>query len=172
MTVTLSPAMSVVVKRSALERAGIAPETIADVASSDAALVVLGPLFDSHDVTTRLAALGLAFHDDYFDIAHSGGTVPEWCTTKLEHVPAPPRAAPPTTHLTSIARRDASTYAVTLQTSGERELTFLFTVDGDDIEVLHCGDAFTRYMQMNCGPATPLMHAVLAFHQAQRARLP
>ena len=85
MAVQLAPAMSVIVKRSALVRAAIDVSSFASVHSHDEHLVVLGPLFDSAAVTTRLDEHGLEYFEDYFDVPHSGGTVPDWCSIILEY---------------------------------------------------------------------------------------
>lgn len=88
MAVELGPGFSIVVKRSALARVGVDvsadPTTYGGVVSSDDHLIVLGPFYENQESCARLAALGLEFYDDYFDLPNTGGTVPDWCRIKLE----------------------------------------------------------------------------------------
>lgn len=80
MTVRLSPACSVVVRALAAARI---PRDFGDVFDRDDDLVVFGPFFDTVGKISELERLGLVFTEDFFDLPHSGGTVPDWCAITL-----------------------------------------------------------------------------------------
>ena len=89
MSVELSPAMSVVLKKSSLLRLGnIRPIGLGEIHSEDEDLIVLGPLYETSTVTRRLEELGLKYFDDYFDLPYSGGEVPDWCRISLRYFKA------------------------------------------------------------------------------------
>ncbi len=86
MSVALSPAMSVVLKKGSLVRRGnVRPIGLGDVFSEDEKLLVLGPFYETAIVTRRLEELGLKYIDDYFELPHSGGDVPDWCEISLSY---------------------------------------------------------------------------------------
>jgi len=85
-SVELGPGYSVVIRKASLSKLGnIRLLGLGDVRSEDDKLMVLGPFFETADVTKRLDELGLAYFEDYFDLAHSGGEVPEWCRISLSY---------------------------------------------------------------------------------------
>lgn len=83
MPVNLAPALSIVIKRSSIERAQLEIVSIGDVASSDEHLVVVGPFFETETPSAKLDSAGLEYFEDYFDIPNSGGPVPDWCKITL-----------------------------------------------------------------------------------------
>lgn len=88
MSVRLSPAFSVIVRIAELERCEMLSRVergeLGEVFDRDHALIVLGPLFEPPASMDALEASGLAYYDSYFDLPHSGGTVPDWCAVSLE----------------------------------------------------------------------------------------
>lgn len=87
MTVSLSPAWSIIVRRSSVQGrdalARIESGSLGDIFSQDESLIVLGPLFEPATTMDELTSLGMSYPDDYFDLPHSGGTVPDWCRITL-----------------------------------------------------------------------------------------
>lgn len=87
MSVRIGPGFSIVIRKDALDRAGVAPSgvigSIGDLVAEDDDLLVLGPLFDPQAAIGRLQDSGLEYFQDFFDIPHSGGPVAEWCQIDL-----------------------------------------------------------------------------------------
>jgi hypothetical protein len=78
--------MSIILKKSSLARLGnVRPIALSEVFSEDEKLLVLGPFFETETVSGRLEELGLKYIDDYFDLPHTGGDVPEWCQISLSY---------------------------------------------------------------------------------------
>jgi hypothetical protein len=84
MSVRIGPAMSIIVKRSSLKRTNLDITMLGEIYSSDVHMLVLGPLFDTQMASNELNKHGLTYFDDYFDLPHEGGPVPEWCQIVLE----------------------------------------------------------------------------------------
>lgn len=91
--VELAPGTSNVVRVKAAVRTGaltgIEAGEHGPVFSRSRDLIVLGPLASANASLASLAAAGLAFYDDCFDLDHRGGLVPSWCQIWLtmEHSP-------------------------------------------------------------------------------------
>jgi hypothetical protein len=87
MPVRLGPGYSIIVRKDSMARIGVTNQmivgTVADLVSEDDALLVLGPLYEPGDAGNKLRGLGLEYFEDYFDLPHSGGPVPEWCEIEL-----------------------------------------------------------------------------------------
>jgi hypothetical protein len=82
MVVRLAPAMSVVVKKAAVLKVTL-PVERPDVFQDDGGLIVYGPLYSADDWMAKLAESGLEYWTDYFELASSGGPVPDWCQVQL-----------------------------------------------------------------------------------------
>jgi hypothetical protein len=86
MSVEIGPGYSVVLRKDSLARLGdLSLLGLGGVHSEDDMLLVLGPFFETKDVTRRLEEMGLVYFEDYFDLAHSGGQVPDWCKVTLSY---------------------------------------------------------------------------------------
>lgn len=86
MSVEIGPAYSVILRKTSLSKLGnVRLLGLGDVRSEDDDLLVLGPFFETKEVSQRLEELGLVYFDDYFDLAHSGGQVPDWCKITLSY---------------------------------------------------------------------------------------
>lgn len=78
-----------------------------------------------------------------------------------------------TTTVSAIRKLRIGCYEVELRSEDEKEkLSFVFEVDGDDIQVVKSPDDFAQYMQMKPGAASALFKAILAFHRAQQLTMP
>jgi hypothetical protein len=86
---TARTGFSFVVRRRALRQSGRNEQELlalmeVPLFAEDAELWVLGPCFETESLSERLTSLGLTYFEDYFDIPHSGGPVPDWCEISLE----------------------------------------------------------------------------------------
>ena len=86
MSVQIGPGYSLVIRKQSIDNISEFRElNLGEIRSEDDMLLVLGPFFETESVSSRLNELGLSYFNDYFDLAHSGGEVPEWCKITLSY---------------------------------------------------------------------------------------
>ena len=92
--VSIGPGMSLVILRDALARESIDVErirTVGDLVSQDESLIVIGPFFSvGPEKISEIEGLGLVYFIDFFEIASSGGNVPDWCAISLRKASSVP----------------------------------------------------------------------------------
>jgi hypothetical protein len=77
------------------------------------------------------------------------------------------------TTVSAIRKLAIGSYEVELCSESEDEkLSFVFEVEGDEIQVVKSPDDFAEYMNLRLGEASTLFAAILAFHRAQELKMP
>ena len=85
MAVDLGPGFSVVARTEAMKKCTDEQlKAMGPIYSADMHLTVFGPYYSTDIPFEILRASGLEYFDDYFEMAHDGGTVPPWCKILLE----------------------------------------------------------------------------------------